>query len=81
MSITFCDFYRFAYPSKNITLQTVVQPVDDPLGIAIDSTNDHIYWTTLSGTLSKCNLDGTNITTIVYSLNFPWEIRLDITNR
>ncbi|XP_063417090.1 low-density lipoprotein receptor-related protein 8-like [Mytilus trossulus] len=76
------DIVRFAYPSKNRTLQTVIQSSPyHPSGIAVDPTNAHIYWTDLLGhRLSRCNLDGTNVT-VLSTLSFPIVIRLDLTNR
>ncbi|CAC5377277.1 LRP2 [Mytilus coruscus] len=81
MSITFNDVYRFPYPSNNTTLQTVVQSLSNPTGLAVDSANDHIYWTD-DGTyrLSRCNLDGSNATMLSTFID-PWVIRLDVTNR
>ncbi|XP_052065110.1 low-density lipoprotein receptor-related protein 1B-like [Mytilus californianus] len=78
---TFYDIVRFAYPSKIITLQTIVKTSSYSSGIAVDSATDHIYWTEVHGLLSKCNLVGINVATVVSSLNNPWVIRLDITNR
>ncbi|CAG2190431.1 unnamed protein product [Mytilus edulis] len=59
------DIVRFPYPSNNTTLQTVVQSLSYPTGIAVDSANGHIYWID-AGTdiLSRCNLDGSNITVL-----------------
>ncbi|CAG2199985.1 LRP5_6 [Mytilus edulis] len=76
------DIVRFAYPSKNRTLQTVIQSSPySPSGIAVDPTNDHIYWTDYDGhRLSRCNLDGSNVT-VLSSLSSPFVIRLDLTNR
>ncbi|CAG2251781.1 LRP1B [Mytilus edulis] len=79
MSITFYNVYRFAYPSNNTTLQTVVQSPSTPTGIAVDSANDHIYWID-SNRLSRCNLDGRNVT-VLSTFIYPWVIRLDVTNR
>ncbi|XP_063399571.1 low-density lipoprotein receptor-related protein 4-like isoform X3 [Mytilus trossulus] len=76
------DIVRFAYPSKNRTLQTVIQSSPHyPSGIAVDPTNDHIYWIDFYvGRLSRCNLDGSNVT-VLSSLSLPFVIRLDLTNR
>ncbi|CAG2227843.1 unnamed protein product [Mytilus edulis] len=73
------DIVRFAYPSNNTTLQTVVQSLSYPTGIAVDSANDHIYWID-SNRLSRCNLDGRNVT-VLSTFIYPWVIRLDVTNR
>ncbi|CAC5404610.1 LRP5_6 [Mytilus coruscus] len=80
-SIYMGDILRFAYPSKTITLHTVVQTDSQPTGIAVDSTNDHIYWID-HGTdkLSRCNLDGSNVT-VLSTLSNPFTIRLNVTNR
>ncbi|XP_052065784.1 uncharacterized protein LOC127705498 [Mytilus californianus] len=76
------DIVRFAYPSKNRTLQTVVQTDPYPLGIAVDSTNEHIYWVAPAYTnaLSRCNLDGSNLT-LLTTLSVPYVVRLDVINR
>ncbi|CAG2237274.1 unnamed protein product [Mytilus edulis] len=75
------DIVRFAYPSKNTTLQTVIQSLSGPTGIAVDPTNGHIYWTDYNtNRLSRCNLDGNNVN-VLSSLNSPLVIRLDLTNR
>ncbi|CAG2190430.1 LRP1B [Mytilus edulis] len=75
------DIVRFAYPSNNTTLQTVVQSLSYPTGIAVDSANDHLYWIDyIRDKLSRCNLDGSNVTVLSTFIN-PWVIRLDVTNR
>ncbi|CAC5392975.1 unnamed protein product [Mytilus coruscus] len=74
------DIVRFAYPSKNITLQTVIQSLSSPTGIAVDSTNGHIYWCEYgTNRLSRCNLDGSNVTVLAVQSR-PIEIQLDVTN-
>ncbi|XP_052065103.1 low-density lipoprotein receptor-related protein 8-like isoform X2 [Mytilus californianus] len=75
------EIVRFAYPAKNIILQTVVKTGLYPSGIAVDSANDYIYWIEydLAG-LSRCNLDGSNVT-VLSTLSSPWAIRLDLINR
>ncbi|CAC5424407.1 unnamed protein product [Mytilus coruscus] len=81
MPIHFYDSCRFAYPSNNRTLQTVVQLLSSPSGIAVDSINDHLYWVDPGqNKLSRCNLDGSNVT-VLLTLSNPWVIRLDITYR
>ncbi|CAC5389511.1 unnamed protein product [Mytilus coruscus] len=75
------DIARFPYPSENRTLQTIVQTEQYPIGIAVDSANGHIYWTDISThKLSRCVLDGTNVT-IISTISNSWAIRLDVTNR
>ncbi|XP_063400360.1 very low-density lipoprotein receptor-like [Mytilus trossulus] len=75
------DIVRFAYPSKNRTLQRVIQSLSYPSGIAVDSTNDHIYWTAdFAHILSRCNMDGSNVI-VLSTLSYPFVIRLDLTNR
>ncbi|CAC5385334.1 unnamed protein product [Mytilus coruscus] len=75
------DIVRFSYPSKNRTLQIVVQTENLPVGIAVDSANDHIYWVIQFGNkLSRCYLDGTNVT-VLPTLSEPWVIRLDASKR
>ncbi|VDI41905.1 Hypothetical predicted protein, partial [Mytilus galloprovincialis] len=58
------DIVRFPYPSNNTALQTVVQSLSNPTGIAVDSANDHLYWIVSGGQLSRCNLDGRNATVL-----------------
>ncbi|XP_052067593.1 low-density lipoprotein receptor-related protein 6-like [Mytilus californianus] len=73
------DIARFPYPSENRTLQTIVQTEQYPIGIAVDSANGHIYWTDISThELSRCVLDGTNVT-IISTISNSWAIRLDVT--
>ncbi|CAG2199075.1 unnamed protein product [Mytilus edulis] len=75
------DIVRFAYPSNNTTLQTVVQSLSVPTGIAVDSANHHLYWIEYGpDRLLRCNLDGSNVT-VLSTLNDPRVIRLDVTNR
>ncbi|VDI05449.1 Hypothetical predicted protein [Mytilus galloprovincialis] len=81
MQIIFYDSYRFPYPSQNITLHTVIQTDSFPTGLAVDLTNDHIYWVHLgSQRLLRCNIDGSNMT-VLSTFRYPWVIRLDVTNR
>ncbi|CAG2237267.1 VLDLR [Mytilus edulis] len=75
------DIVRFAYPSMNRTLQTVIRSLSSPSGIAVDPTNGHIYWIdNKSYRLSRCNVDGSN-PTVLSSLSSPFVIRFDLTNR
>ncbi|XP_071133255.1 low-density lipoprotein receptor-related protein 6-like [Mytilus edulis] len=75
------DIVRFSYPSKNRTIQIVVQTENLPVGIGVDSANHHIYWVIQFGNkLSRCNLDGTNVT-VLPTLSEPWVIRLDVSKR
>lgn len=75
------NLHRFSYPSKNRTIQIVVQTENLPVGIAVDSANHHIYWVIQFGNkLSRCNLDGTNVT-VLPTLSEPWVIRLDVSKR
>ncbi|XP_052067599.1 vitellogenin receptor-like [Mytilus californianus] len=72
---------RFQYPSKNQALQTVVQTGVNTKGLAIDSANNHLYWSDNDNyTVSRCNLDGTHVT-VLTTLTHPFVIRLDVTNR
>lgn len=81
MSITFYDSYRFPYPSKNKTIETIVQTDPYPVGLAVDSINDHIYLVEYPGNkLLRCNLDGSNVI-VLATLRNPHVIRLDIANR
>lgn len=84
MIAAFDFFSRFPYPSENIALQYVVSTTSGPVGVAVDSANDHVYWVEDGGnTLSRCKSDGTNVTVVVVSnsLSRTFMIRLDVTNR
>ncbi|XP_052067597.1 low-density lipoprotein receptor-related protein 5-like isoform X2 [Mytilus californianus] len=75
------DIVRFPYSSKNITLQTVIQSLSYPIGIAVDSTNDHLYWVDYNThRLSRCSLNGSN-RTVLSTLYHPIVIRVDVKNR
>lgn len=74
-------FSRFRYPSQKITLHHTVNTSYAPVGIAVDSANDHIYWVNDAGdTISRCNLDGTNVI-LFYCVKGTVEIQLDLKNR
>ncbi|XP_063417214.1 low-density lipoprotein receptor-related protein 5-like [Mytilus trossulus] len=69
------DIVRFAYPSNTTTLQTVVQSLSYPTGIAVDSANDHLYWIdSFINHLSRCNLDGSNVTVLSTFIE-PWTLK------
>lgn len=64
-----------------MTLQTVVQTDSYPIGIAVDPANDDLYYVSRSTSkLSRCNLDGSNMT-VISTLRSPCVIRLDLTDR
>ncbi|XP_063417215.1 low-density lipoprotein receptor-related protein 4-like [Mytilus trossulus] len=72
---------KFEYPSKNVTIQKVVRSFGSPSGLAVDSTNEHLYWVDDDGhRLVRSNLDGSNVT-VLSKLSNPFVIRLDLTNR
>lgn len=54
--------------------------VINPRGIAIDDTNQKIYWTDVwTGKIKRANLDGTNVEDIiVINRGYPYGIALDI---
>ncbi|CAG2245201.1 LRP1B [Mytilus edulis] len=81
LSRLYISTISFAYPSNNTTLQTVVQSLSGPTGIAVDSAYDHLYWIDYyRDQLSRCNLDGSNVTVLSTFIN-PLVIRLDVTKR
>lgn len=81
-NIIFYFYSRFQYPSQSIVLQHVVHTGNGPSGVAVDSTNDHVYWVYDGGnTLSRCKSDGTNVVVVSNSLSSTFMISLDITNR
>ncbi len=51
-----------------------------PLGLAIDSSNGHIYWGTVEpGTINRANLDGSNVTILFTSTDRGFaDIALDV---
>ncbi|CAC5383055.1 LRP5_6 [Mytilus coruscus] len=76
------DILRFKYPSQSITLQHVVNTSNIPVGVAVDSANDHVYWVSNGLTiLSRCNLDGTNVVVVFTGSSSTHMVRLDLTNR
>lgn len=81
ITVNFIFFSRFTYPSQNISLQTFVNSSSFPGGVAVDSANYHVYWVHDNGdTLSRCNLDGTNVV-VLNSSSHTFSIRLDVQNR
>lgn len=41
-------------------LEPIVTGITDPYGIAVDATNEKVYWTDDAGNISRTNLDGSN---------------------
>lgn len=58
---------------------TSVSGISNPIGIDLDLINDKIYFTEINatGTIKRCNLDGSNIEVIVSGLNDPFAVRVD----
>lgn len=44
--------------------ETIASGIDDPVGIAVDTKNNHVYWTGGAKT-QRANLDGTGITNLL----------------
>ncbi|XP_052081119.1 low-density lipoprotein receptor-related protein 1-like [Mytilus californianus] len=60
------DILRFRYPSEELYELETVTVADNPIGLAIDSVGNHVYWTEQSkGNLYRCNLDGSKKTLIL----------------
>lgn len=76
------SFFRFTYPSTNITLETVIKTGKNPAGLAIDSKFDHIYWTEIeTNSIVRCNLNGKDRYTFPETIRKPFVIQLDLANR
>lgn len=62
--------------------EEVISNLNDPWGIAIDNTNGKIYWGDSDGTISKANLDGSNLELGFFSASgAEWTgISLDVEN-
>ncbi|VDI38277.1 Hypothetical predicted protein [Mytilus galloprovincialis] len=75
---------RYPPTSNETTLEDIVlDNINTPIGIAVDSVNDHIYWTdTGLQRIMRSNLDGSNTTLILGTgLENPRAIELDTANR
>jgi len=60
-------------------VEDVVTGLNDPLEIAIDSTNKKVYWSIPSlGKIQRANLNGTNVEDIVTGTTEPGDIALDV---
>lgn len=71
---------RIRYPSNKSTTAEVIIHSATPVGVAVDTDNDVLYWADLSlHTISRSNLDGSN-TVLIVSTNRPVDIELDIAN-
>lgn len=80
----FCNVsFRFRYPSQNRSLERVIPTAGSPVSLALDYLKDHVYWIqySLDNTLSRCNLDGTNVVVVSTPLQDTFVIRLDVTSR
>lgn len=52
---------RFSYPSQHAYSSEIVTAANKPIGVAVDSFYNHIYWTEkYTGRLKRCNLDGSD---------------------
>jgi len=59
-------------------LLTKASGISKPEGIGIDIVSGHLYFTDYgNSTIKRCNLDGSNLTTIVSSLTYPHGLSLD----
>ncbi|VDI53101.1 Hypothetical predicted protein [Mytilus galloprovincialis] len=76
------DIMRFKYPSENRILETVIH-TQRPVCIAIDSVNGHLYWIKYQedNTLSRSDLDGTNVHVVSTPLRDTFALRLDLSRR
>lgn len=72
--------YRINYPSIDKTPAEVIIIGSYPSGIAVDSINDHLYWTDIGrGSIFRSNIDGLNTITILNNI-YSLVIELDIRN-
>lgn len=78
--------FNFASPTSlpvnNATVETIINSnIDQPNGIALDLTNNHVYWSDKGSGLNwirRSDLNGGNVTTIISSLAEPHSITLDV---
>jgi hypothetical protein len=68
-------------PATAQSPQPVVPGGTNSNGVAIDPTNGHIYWSSLStGAIRRINFDGTGLTTVVSGLAGQFDLALDLVN-
>ncbi len=63
------------------SVETVIAGLDQPFGITLDLTNEHMYWTEhgTSHAVKRADLDGSNVTTLIATgtLDRPTGIAID----
>ena len=62
-------------------VEDVITGTNTPLGIALDLTNSHIYWTSDyhgAAKIKRANLDGTGVQDLITGLNAPTSIGLKL---
>jgi len=57
---------------------TLVNNAIRPIGIAIDTTKQKLYWTDSAGNIQQANLNGSNIQNLVTGLDLPEHITVDV---
>lgn len=80
-SYTIVFIYRINYPSIDKTPAEDIILGKNPIGIAVDSIHDHLYWADngLQG-IFRSNIDGSNTTIILNNTGSLADIELDIIN-
>lgn len=72
--------FRITYPSRTETsAKDIIRGISGPLGIAVDSLHDHLYWTSRD-VIYRSNLNGSEITLIMKYNNWLRDLDLDIAN-
>ncbi|VDI71390.1 Hypothetical predicted protein [Mytilus galloprovincialis] len=85
--VHFDFFSRFLYPSHSRILEHVVNTSANPIGVAVDPPNDHVFWVPYynngdhGNKVFRCNSDGTNVVVFTSLNDDTFMIRLDLINR
>ncbi|CAC5371721.1 unnamed protein product [Mytilus coruscus] len=71
---------RLQYPAEVKTAPEIIINTNDPTGVAVDTINDHLYWSELkSNRILRSHLNGSS-TTVITSVTAPLDLELDMTN-
>ena len=73
--------YRIKYLAGVTTNPEIVAKGVSPTGLAVDATNDYLYWAIMGeSVIYKSRLDGTNQTAILNDVTNPIDLELDSSN-